>query len=511
MKKLLLVLMIGMMGVKGYGQMGFQKLFEGDVFGYGNCAHQTNDGGYIILGDLIGYGTLLIKTDSTGDTLWTHTYKDYFCYDVKQTIDNGYVFVGSWGNDMCLIKTNSLGDTIWSKIYGLPSNYFPVGIAVLQTNDGGYVIVGFTDNNPTVNNSSVYFIKTNSFGDTLVTRKYHASNTGFNDYGYSVQQTSDGGFIMVGYTQLENPYGAYLIKLKANFDTAWTKSYGGPLGISGNYVQQTNDGGYIFTGYYNDSTGAFALLIKTDSLGDTLFTKTYGGSGVDRGYSVLQTIDGGYILTGTTNFGAGGIDIYLIKTDSFGDTLWTRAFGNTGYEYAGSIQQTNDGGYIIGGTTHSYGNSYNIYLIKTDAEGNGGGCNQHKTATIVGSPSIQIVRPHTIVTAGVIVSSQPIIIGSGDSISTLCFTTGINNVNVPQEISLYPNPTSGTFTISYNQSGNSNYELGIYDVLGQEVYHQAIINQESTFINLPQISNGVYFYQLSNSKETWRGKFVVEK
>src|SRR5205823_392934 len=160
------------------------------------------------------------------------------------------------------------------------------------------------------------------------------------------------------------------IKADSIGDTLWTRTFGGPSFDFIHGIHQTSDGGYILTGHtYSFSAGEpDVYLIRTDSSGDSLWTKTFGGLGFDDGVSVQQTTDGGYIIVGVTNlFTPDSGDVYLMKTDSSGNVLWTRTYGGTGNDIGYSVQQNADGGYIIAGVTNFLsGDSSDVYLIRTD-------------------------------------------------------------------------------------------------------------------------------------------------
>ena len=194
-----------------------------------------------------------------------------------------------------------------------------------------------------------------------------------NEGGNAVRQTQDGGYIVSGgTTSYGNGYQVYLVKTNASGDTLWTRTYGGAGSDEGYSVQQTQDTGYIVSGYTN-SFGNFTqvYLIKTNASGDTLWTRYYGGMGEDVGYSAQQTSDGGYVVAGLTGFYP-DYQVCLIKTNASGDTLWTKTYGGTGDDDGNSVQQTSDGGYIVAGRYDAFGTNPQVYLIKTDANGNVG-------------------------------------------------------------------------------------------------------------------------------------------
>lgn len=381
MMGILLGLGISVVASAAPGDVLWSRTYGGSGQDFGICVQQTNDGGYIVGGGTYSYGSAsqfyLVKTDANGNSQWSQNYGGSdvdWGQSVQQTTDGGYIIGGvttSYGagfDDFYLIKTDANGNSSWARTYGGVSNEY--AYSVRQTSDGGYIVTGYTWSYG-AGQADVYLVKTDVNGNALWTQTYGGS--GF-DAGFEVRQTSDGGYIVAGWT---TSYGAggydlYLVKTNSSGAVSWSRTYGGYDNDRAYSVEQTSDGGYIVAGgtsSYGAGNSDF-YLVKTNASGNALWTRTFGGSNAECAYSVQQTIAGGYIIAGHTNsYGAGNNDCYLVRTDGSGNKLWVRTYGGSYEEQASSIRQTTDGGYIFAGWTESYGaGSDDVYLVKIDRE-----------------------------------------------------------------------------------------------------------------------------------------------
>jgi hypothetical protein len=344
----------------------------------GYCVQESSTGGCVLAGYTKSYGAgdtdfLLVGTDANGDTLWLRTYGGPYrdeAHSVQRTSDHGYIAVGntlsfgagSW--DIYAVRTDANGDSLWTRTFGGPG--WDEAWCVERTLDDGFVIAGFTDSYG-AGSYDAYLVRIDANGDTLWTRTY--GGTGY-DGAKSVEATSDGGFIITGATASFGAagYDIYIVRTDAGGDTLWTRRYGGGGADRSYSIQQTADSGYIVSGYTGsyDPDRAAAFLMRMNAEGDTLWTRTYGGSDEEIAYSVQQTPDGGFVFTGyTMSFGSGGKDLYIVRTDPAGDTLWTRVYGHGGDDLGYSILRTPDGGYLIGGGTYPSGVYYfDAWLVR---------------------------------------------------------------------------------------------------------------------------------------------------
>jgi hypothetical protein len=559
------------------------RTFGGSNIDIGHDVKETADGGFIITGYTRSFGTMsgrnvwLLKTDMNGNEEWNNAFggdDDDEGYSVQQTSDGGYVVSGltkSFGAgamDVYLIKTDSLGNLQWTKTFGGTND--EEGYSVLQTNDGGYIIAGVTSSFSS-GGRDLFLIKTDASGNLSWQKNLGGLSS---DGAWEIQHTSDGGFIIVGWTFSHGPGflgNAWLVKTDSLGNEQWNKAFGGTDVDRGYSVQQTTDGGYILTGY-TDSFGAGLynmLLIKTDNSGNQQWMKTFGGSGRDYGHSVRQTADGGYIAAGyTLSFGAGGDDFYLVKTDADGNQEWFKTFGGSSSDVAYAVQVTSDGGYIITGHTLSYGAGlHDVWLIRLEtvipvelisfiASVNKNSVSlEWITATETNNRGFEVERSQKSK-----VKSQSnwetisFINGSGTTTETQFYNFTDSNVKsgkysyrlkqidfdgtfeysniveievfAPDIIILeqnYPNPFNPVTKIRYSipyviasETGQSQHvTLKVYDILGNEA--AVLVNGEQeagiyeVMFNAYSISSGTYFYQLRAGEYVQTRKMILLK
>jgi hypothetical protein len=378
---------------KAYGGTGADQA-------YAIC--QTIDGGYIVAGtspsnngDVFGnHGGLdfwVLKLTNTGTIQWKKSYggsSDEQAYSVKETVDGGYVVTGYTlstnqdisGNhgyyDAWVLKLDNAGAIQWQKCLG--GGNWDEGNEVLQTKDGGYVIIGrsrSSDGDATVNfgSSDFWVIKLDSTGNVMWQRSHGGSSE---DIGYGIKETTDGGYIVCGESssvdgEVTGNHGDsdyWILKLNFEGKIEWEQSLGGTSIDRANSIIQARDGGFVALGQTysinGDITGNHGFndywVVKLSASGILEWQKALGGSNEDYARAICQTEDGGYVLTGQTQSNNGdavgndgGADIWLVKLTELGELEWQRTLGGTQDELGNSVQQTTDGGYILAGQARS--------------------------------------------------------------------------------------------------------------------------------------------------------------
>jgi len=473
---------------------------------------RTSDGGYIAAGYTWSFGAgrydiLLIKTDANGNLQWTKTYggtNDEYAYSVQQTSDGGYIVAGytnSFGSgweDILIIRTDASGNIQWAKVYGGVNPDY--AYSVQQTSDGGYIVVGYSDSYTYT--YDIILIKLNSSGNVQWARTFGGASW---DYAYSVQQTSDGGYIVTGFTGSFSSGDADIILIKTNSlgNLQWAKTYRGTNYDYAYSVQQTSDGGYIVAGH-TLSFGAGnwdVFLIKTDASGNLQWAKTYGGTDWDYAYSVQQTSDGGYIVAVWTQSFSPGRYFAIIKTNASGNVQWAKAYAGAWTDWTDrtySVQQTPDGGYIAAGRVSVDAFDISAFLVKMDANGNVCSAFQDISPTVT-TPSPTVTSPSLTVysVSPTVLSVSPTVTSPTLIVSDPCF------LNISESCQI----TSGIITPykgGIKVSGSGEFEVKVYNVSGGVVKSARGKNEVKL-----DLSRGVYFVEVVSGGEVIREKVII--
>jgi hypothetical protein len=343
---------------------------------------------------------------------------------IQNTTDGGYILAGEskssangnvtgtnhGSNDYWVVKLNTVGTIVWNKLLG--GNGLEKPFSIQQTTDGGYIIAGYSGSSvsgditgPIHGSLEFWIVKLDALGNIIWNKSLGGANQ---DEAYSIQQTTDGGYIVAGYsassatgnvTGTNHGLGDYwIVKLDALGNITWNKLMGGSALDVPREIQQTTDGGYIVAGYSASSANGDVTginhglndcwIVKLDALGNILWNKLLGGNGEERTYSIQQATDGGYIVAGystssingdvtATNHGSN--DYWIVKLDAFGNIFWNKLLGGSSSDFAISIQQTIDGGYVVAGASLSSANgditgttngNYDYWIVKLNATGN---------------------------------------------------------------------------------------------------------------------------------------------
>ena len=469
----ILLLIFLCFNIPARAQNTFEKVIDTLGFGIANCVQETFDGGYILAGGTSANSgdAMVIKLDSLGTIEWVKQFTGPGVENanyIEQTPDSGYIvnamYDGGLNSKSSLLRLDANGDTLWTRVYsvGVGATNVEIPNSLASISNSIYGLTGyyqFSTQPP-----SSFMISSLSNGVLLNTKIY--STFPFPNDSRSISSTIDGGFVMAGAIGTgPTSSDVLLIKTDAYGDTIWTKTYKQSQSNAGYDVKQTADSGFIIAGLTQNKLTfeTNVYLVKTDSLGDTLWTKWYGDAVSCNLQSVFQTSDLGYVATGRIVNGSplAGF-MYLLKTDMFGDTIWSRQFGLGPESYGRFVRQTKDGGFIISGVTFSTGTSA-AYLIKVDSIGN--------------------------------------------------VLTGLNTAELNNQFNftIYPNPSLGKITVFINGIQNYNAELKIFNSINQCVYEGKINNNESRAINLMNLPSGLYIIRLQTKDGIVSRKFVIEK
>ena len=387
-----------------------------------------------------------------------------------------------------------MGNIQWQKCLG--GSLGEDAFSIYQSVDGGYVLVGNTQSNDGDvsgnhgNVDDVWVVKLNSSG--IIQWQKCLGGSAY-DYATSIQQTTDGGYILTGYTQSNNgdvsgnhgssPFvDAWVVKLNSLGNLQWQKCLGGTSDDYGYSIIQTTDGGYILASITSSNDGDIIgnhgnediWAVKLSSLGNIQWQKCLGGTSGDGGYSIKQITDGGYVIAGQTFSNNGDVsgyhgygDMWVLKLNSLGNIQWQNCLGGTITERALSFQETTDGGYILAGYTESNNG---------DVSGNHG----NSDAWVV----------------------------------KLSATAGMNDFSSITSLNIFPNPVFDNVTVNLFLSKTENLTLQLKDVLGQTVIEPIYLkNSSGTFshsISTSKLPNGIYLLDIMGEEGRKTEKIIIE-
>ena len=502
-------------------QVTFQKTYNvtAEKVEGSNAFKQTSDSGFIIVGNAEGgpvtINFFLLKTDKNGDTLWSKIYDGQGndrAYSVCETFDKGFLVCGESTSfnpgGGYILKTDSDGNVQWTKNFVNAQTFNWIE----QTQDSGFIAVGGNDSVP----GDLLFMKCDSVGNVLWTRIMETQN---NFWCPMIIQTHDLGFAFISEG---NGFQDNLVKLNQSGNLIWSKritrtTFADPIMFPLS-LKETSDHGFIIgTNLWTSSPTTDYIIIKTDSLGQVIWSKSYHSYFDNKIGSVIQDSDGGYLISGMSNDSTNSDhQLYVVKADAIGNSLWSKTYGGSGNEGFGipghmySIRTfDNQIATLLTSTSFGPSTESKIYFVMSDSLGISG-CNEFITVTsdsiipIIDSIETISYLPFNTSATNVTFIATPGI----NEMNSLCYYDQIYEHIKVNVVSLFPNPAKTEFNIENENSDIHSVKL--FDLCGKKIYSSDEVNRRKWTVDCRHFEPGIYFVNVQLDDGIATRKIIVE-
>lgn len=425
-------------------------------------------------------------------------------------------------NDFFVLHLDVTGSPTWIKAWGTDS--VDVGQAVTEANDGDVIVAGRTNRRNGQRTDALVVKLKAADGDTVWA--VEVGHPFINEAAYDVSGFGLGnGYGVVGWSgaNVIGANDAMVVVLNDDGTKSFSAVFGGPGEDDGRAFVPTTTEGVFFVAGNTRNIGAGngdAFLAKFDASGGLpvmSWFKTYGGASEESLQAAIGSSDGSVYMVGTTNSFGNGQEAFIVKTNSDGVVQWSNVYGGSGDDFFQSIVETPQGGFLATGASNSFGGTASdVYLVGIDANGNSS-CGQSAAAFVEATqPSPSVVDFNfTDPNASTDLTSTPVTLtdraanpGFGENSPTssvLCLTIGVDETEDEMEIGMYPVPASDFLNIKLPSEGN--YTASVYSVDGKMVYSETI-NSSNAQLNIQDLVAGMYLLELNNDGQIWTSKFL---
>ena len=496
-----------------FSQTLFQKTYGGTGDDEAKCINKTTDGGYIIGGYTTSFSAgdkdaYIIKTDENGIVEWSKTFggtlNDEIVH-IQQTNDKGYILSGFRNNNTTFFisKIDSVGNMQFTDTMATYS-----GSKVIQLADGNYL---FLNSKGTVPNIELQIVKINTSGALIWQKSFSYA------FGGSILEQPNGNIIILSGTgnTLLGANDLLLTKLTSSGTIIWHKVIGKSANDGAYDLKRLSNGNFFISGgSWSNAIGNYdAILLETDSNATIQWSRNYGSANkYYRSLDGYKDIASGYIANISNYQPDSSSDMGLIKVKSTGLLNWAKSYGGSKEENCNSFVIANDHGFVLAGYTKSFGaGNKDIYIVKTDSLG-ATSCNSAtlplSSANWLGSTATHSVTNTTAVPFFNFISHTDSVYTT-DSIA--CNNVGIFDISADNNsfFQIYPNPSSGNFTIQLNAS-LQDATIQIYNAMGSIVYQETSSLLETAPISIENLASGYYYIRIANKNHTAIQKIVID-